>query len=130
MTYRGNISAPSPIQVVPSALGINVYNTNTGVATDNATGALLSYTNSGTPGETIVLWTTGLGANPADSDTTLTAAPHKVNTPLQIYIGGISATILYQGRSAYPGVNQINLTIPQTVPTGCWVPLAAVAGRS
>ena len=129
VTYRGNTSAPSPIQVVPSALGINVYNTNTGVATDNVTGALLSYTNSGSPGETIVLWTTGLGANPADSDTTLTATPHKINTPLQIYIGGISATILYQGRSAYPGVNQINLTIPQTVPTGCWVSLAAVAGN-
>src|SRR5205823_5327077 len=35
---------------------------------------------------------------------------------------------LYQGASAYPGVNQINLTIPPTVPTGCWVPLVAVTG--
>jgi len=128
VTYRGKTSAPSPILVVPAALGFNVYNTNTAVATDNSTGALLSYANSGAPGETIVLWTTGLGANQADSDTTLTASPHAVNTPLQIYIGGVAATILYQGASAYPGVNQIDVTIPQTVPSGCWVPMAAVAG--
>lgn len=51
-----------------------------------------------------------------------------MNTPLQIYIGGVLATILYQGASVYPGVNQINVTIPQSVPTGCWVPLAAITG--
>ena len=128
VTYKGNTSAPAPIQVVPSALGINTYNTNTGVATDASTGALLTLTNSGTPGEIIVLWTTGLGADPADSDTTYIAAPHSVDTPLQIYVGGVPATILYQGSSPYPGVNQINLTLPQSLPTGCWVPLVAVAG--
>ncbi len=128
VTYRGTTSAAAAIKVVPSALGINTYYTNSGVATDAVTGALLTYTNSGTPGQTIVLWTTGLGADPADSDTTYTLTPHTVNTPLQIYIGGAPATILYQGASVYPGVNQINLTMPDTVPSGCWVALAAVAG--
>jgi hypothetical protein len=52
-----------------------------------------------------------------------------VNTPLQIYFGGILAKILYQGSSGYPGVNQINLTIPDTIATGCWVPLIAVSGN-
>jgi len=51
-----------------------------------------------------------------------------VNTPLQIYIGGIPATILYQGSAGYPGVNQINVTIPESAPNGCWISLAAVAG--
>jgi uncharacterized protein (TIGR03437 family) len=129
VTYKGAVSNSAPIQVVPSALGINTYNINTGVATNAATGALLTYTNSGLPGETIVLWATGLGADPADSDTTITLTPNSVNTPLQIYIGGVPATILYQGASGYPGVNQINLTIPSTVPNGCWVSLAAVAGN-
>ena len=128
VTYKGVASNAAPIQVVPSALGINTYYTNSGVATDAVTGAILTYTNSGSPGETIVLWTTGLGADPADSDTTYTLTPHSVNTPLQIYIGGAPATILYQGASPYPGVNQINLTIPQSVPNGCWISLAAVAG--
>jgi len=128
VTYKGVASNAMPIQVVPSALGINTYYTNTGVATDAITGSVLTYTNSGSPGETIVLWTTGLGADPADSDTTYTLTPHAVNTPLQIYIGGAPATILYQGASPYPGVNQINLTIPQGVANGCWISLAAVAG--
>ncbi len=128
ITYRGITSAPTPIQVVPSALGINTYSNGEAVATDASTYALLSYTNSGTPGQTIVLWTTGLGANPADSDTIYTTTPHSVKTPLQVYIGGVPATILYQGASGYPGVNQIDLVIPKSAPTGCWVPVAAVAG--
>ena len=89
----------------------------------------LTYTNSGTPGQTIVLWTTGLGTNAGpDSDTVFASTPHAVNTPLQIYIGGAAATVLYQGSAGYPGVNQVNLVIPASVPDGCWISLAAVAG--
>jgi uncharacterized protein (TIGR03437 family) len=128
VTYNGVASNAAPIQVVPSALGINTYYTNSGVATDASTGALLTYTNSGKPDQTITLWATGLGADPADSDTTYTLKPHSVNTPLQIYIGGVLAKIGYHGASPYPGVNQINLTIPASVPNGCWISLAAVAG--
>jgi uncharacterized protein (TIGR03437 family) len=141
VNYRGASSAPAPIQVVASAVGINQYNqipiplgvlnTNIdlGVATDSVTGALLSFTNSGAPGQIITLWTTGLGADPADSDTTYSSTPHSVNTPLQIYVGGVLATILYQGSAGYPGVNQINLTIPTSVTADCQVPLVAVTGN-
>ena len=140
VTYQGANSAPAPIQVVASAVGINEYNqipiplgllnTNIdlGVATDAITGALFSFTNSATPGEIITLWTTGLGADPADSDTTYSSTPHSVNTPLQIYIGGVLANILYQGSAGYPGVNQINLTIPASVALDCQVPVVAVTG--
>jgi uncharacterized protein (TIGR03437 family) len=141
VSYRGTNSAPAPIQVVASAIGINEYNqipiplgvlnTNVdlGVATDAVSGALLSFTNSAAPGQIIVLWATGLGADPADSDTTYTSTPHSVNTPLQIYVGGVLATILYQGSAGYPGVNQINLTIPASVTADCQVPLVAVTGK-
>ncbi len=141
VNYRGANSAPAPIQVVASAIGINEYNqipiplgvlnTNVdlGVATDAVTGALFSFTNSASPGQIIVLWTTGLGADPADSDTTFASTPHSVNTPLQIYIGGVLANILYQGSAGYPGVNQINLTIPASVTPDCQVPLVAVTGK-
>jgi uncharacterized protein (TIGR03437 family) len=128
VTYNGKVSAAAPINVVASAVGINTYGANSGVATDAVTGSVLTYSNSGAPGQTIVLWTTGLGADPADSDTTFTSTPHAVNTPLVVYVGGIAATILYQGSSGYPGVNQINIVIPDGVPTGCWIPLAAVTG--
>jgi uncharacterized protein (TIGR03437 family) len=141
VNYRGTNSAPAPIQVVASAIGINEYNqipiplgvlnTNVdlGVATDAVSGSLLSFTNSAAPGQIIVLWATGLGADPADSDTTYSSTPHSVNTPLQIYVGGVLATILYQGSAGYPGVNQINLTIPASVTPDCQVPLVAVTGK-
>src|SRR5581483_78614 len=126
--YNNSASNAAPIVVVPTALGINTYYTNSGVATDALTGAVLTYTNSGTPGQNIVLWTTGLGADTADSDTIFTSTPHAVNTPLKIYIGGMPATVLYQGSAGYPGVNQINVTIPASAPNGCWISLAAVSG--
>jgi uncharacterized protein (TIGR03437 family) len=129
VTHNGATSEPIAFQVVPAALGINTYDLNTGVATDAVTGGVLTYTNSGAPGQTIVLWTTGLGANPADSDNTFTTTPHAVNTSLQVYIGGVQGTVLYAGSSGYPGVNQINLTIPPTAPSGCWVSVAALAGN-
>jgi uncharacterized protein (TIGR03437 family) len=128
VTYRGVTSVASPIQVVPSAVGINFYGVNTAVATDNATGALITLTNSAVPNETLTLWTTGLGADAADSDTVFSAAPHVVSTPLQIYLGGVSVPIVYQGSSGYPGVTQIDITLPASPPLGCWVSLVAVTG--
>lgn len=128
VTYNGLTSAPFAIQVLPSAVGINTYAANYAVVTDASSGALLTFTSAGIPGQNIVLWATGLGADPADSDTTFTTTPHSVSTPLQILIGGVAAEIQYQGASGYPGVNQINVKIPGDVPAGCWVPLAAITG--
>ncbi len=69
-----------------------------------------------------------MGADTADSDTVFTTTPHAVNTPIKIYIGGIPATILYAGSSGYPGYNQIDLTIPDNVPTSCYVGFVGVTG--
>ncbi len=69
-----------------------------------------------------------MGADPEDSDTVTTSSPHAIKAPLTIYIGGVQAQIRYQGGSGYPGLNQINLTIPASVPLGCGISLAAGAG--
>jgi hypothetical protein len=96
-------------------------------ATDNQTGALIDYTNSAAPLETIVLWGSGLGADTADSDTVFTSSPHAVNqNSTQVYIGGAEATVLYAGSSGYPGLTQIDVTIPANVPVGCRVSVVAV----
>jgi uncharacterized protein (TIGR03437 family) len=129
VTYSGSASNAAPIQVVASAVGINYYNTNSAVATDSSYN-LLTSTNSASPGQSITLWVTGLGADPADSDTVYTATPHAVNTPLQIYFGGVLGAIVYQGSAGYPGVNQINVTIPASAPLGCGVTVAAVTGTT
>jgi uncharacterized protein (TIGR03437 family) len=126
VTLNGKTSDPTSFAVVPSALGINTYYGVIAVATDAINGALITYRNSAAPGEILTLWATGLGADPLDSDTTLAAAPHAVNTPLEIYVGGLPATVLYAGASPYPGVNQINFVIPSDSPAGCFVTLTAV----
>ena len=96
--------------MAPAALGLDTLNGSgggPGTIEDASTYAVFTSTNSARPGENIVLWGSGLGADTADSDTTYTATPHSVNTPLEIYIGGVQANILYHGASGYPGLTQI-----------------------
>jgi uncharacterized protein (TIGR03437 family) len=131
VSFGSATSSPFTFQVVPSALGLDTYyGTGTGLvtATNATTGALYNYTNSAKPGETIVLWGSGLGADTADSDTVYTNTPHPVNTPLQVYFGGVAGTVSYAGSSGYPGLNQINVTIPENAPSSCFVSVAAVTG--
>jgi uncharacterized protein (TIGR03437 family) len=132
VTYNGGTSNAFQFQVVPYALGINTYyGSGSGLilATDTA-GSIFTYTNSAKPGQIIVMYGSGLGADTADSDTVFTSTPHAVNTPLQIYIGGVQASILYAGSSGYPGYDQLDVTIPDNVPLGCYVGVVGVTGPS
>jgi uncharacterized protein (TIGR03437 family) len=130
VTYNGTPSNSASITVVQSALGLDTYygtGSGLGVATDTSYN-LITYTNSAKPGQNIVLWGSGLGADTADSDTTVTTTPHAVSVPLTVYIGGIAVTPGYAGSSGYPGLNQINVTIPSSVSPGCGVSVVAVSG--
>jgi len=129
VTYNNIASFPATIHVVASAYGMSTFNGNTAVATDAVTGALLTQTNAGMPGEIIILWGTGLGADPLDSDTTSNGSQNPINVQVQAYFGGVQATnIAYVGGSIYPGVHVIGLTIPAGVPNGCFVPIAITVG--
>ncbi len=131
VTYNGMTSARFVFYVVPYAVGFDTfYGAGSGLltATNSTTGAVFNYTNSVSPGETIVLWGSGLGADTADSDTVFTDTPHAVNTALQIYIGGVQAEVLYAGSSGYPGLNQFDVVVPADAPTGCWESVVATAG--
>jgi len=127
VTYNNTPSASVPIQVVQSALGLGTYN-GLALATNPTNYVLYSYTNSAKPGDTIVLWGSGLGAISTDSDTVYTASPNAYSVKPTIYIGGIQATVLYAGDDGYPGQNQINVVVPANVLPGCNVSLVAVSG--
>ncbi len=103
MTYNGAASDAFAIQVVAAAPGITTYN-GSGVAQHALTGALVTHEAPAEPGEVIVLWGTGLGAT-TDSDTTYTSTPHQTDLPYKVYVGGVSASVAYAGRSVYPGVS-------------------------
>jgi len=130
VTYNNATSNAFQFQVVPSALGLNTYyGTGSGlvVAVNAVTGTIYNYTNSAKPGDTIILFGSGLGADTADSDTVYTSSPHPVSTPT-VYFGGVAVKALYGGSSGYPGYDQINVTIPANAPTDCFVALAVVSG--
>ncbi|MCU1334844.1 MAG: hypothetical protein JWO19_425 [Bryobacterales bacterium] len=131
VTHNGTVSAT--IQVVAAAPGITTYNNGTVVAQDTARptdpyGGLITFTKSAVPGGTIIIWGSGFGAT-GDSDTVYTGTPHQTSVPYTVYIGGVQANVTYAGRSVYPGVSVFAVLIPQNVPTGCYVPVAAVTGN-
>jgi hypothetical protein len=53
-------------------------------------------------------------------------AAFSINNLAHIYVGGVDATIVYQGASGFPGLNQVNVTIPANAPQGCNVSLTGV----
>lgn len=134
ITVKNNdqVSAPAPIKVVASAFGILTAN-NAGYATVagyDATNKFLTPTNSTSAGQTIVLYGTGLGADPANDDRIFPQKQNNLtNIPVQVFVGGIAGNITYRGRSQFPGLDQINITIPQGVPTGCYVSSIVMIGK-
>ncbi|HEV1286053.1 MAG TPA: hypothetical protein VNU44_12095 [Bryobacteraceae bacterium] len=130
LNFNGN-STQAPIQVVASAVGLNTISgagSGAGVLTD-ASFNLLGLTNSAMPGQAVVLWGSGVGADTSNADTTYPQNQNNLtNIPMQVYIGGISANILYRGRSQYPGLDLIDVVIPPNVSLGCYVSVVVETG--
>jgi uncharacterized protein (TIGR03437 family) len=130
VTNNGGISGAFPIVVVQSGFGILSYNGTLAAAYD-ANNALITTANAANPNQVIVLWGSGVGYDPADDDKLYPQKQDNLtNIPMQAFVGGVEATIAYRGRSQFPGVDQVVLTIPGSVPTGCYVSLAIVSGNN
>jgi uncharacterized protein (TIGR03437 family) len=130
LTTNGG-SAQAPLQVVASSVGLDTLygaGSGAGVLTDSSFN-LLGLTNSAMPGEAVTLWGSGVGADTSNSDTTFPQNQNNLtNIPMQVYIGGISANILYRGRSQYPGLDLIDVVIPANVAPGCYVSVVVQTG--
>jgi len=48
---------------------------------------------------------------------------------MQVYLGGVPLTLLYQGASTYPGVDVDHFHDTGLGSHGCYVPLAVVTGN-
>ncbi|HEX5431014.1 MAG TPA: hypothetical protein VFW83_03550 [Bryobacteraceae bacterium] len=134
VAYNGT-SNPIPIQIVTSAFGIFAVNSagmGPGVLQNfisaesepvNSPGA------SAHPRQVMVLWGTGLG--PALGPDNLAPAPANLPTPVEVFVGGISAKILYSGRApCCSGTDQIDFQVPDDAPLGCWTPVYVRTGGS
>ena len=128
LTNKGQASLPFPIQVIPSAFGVLTLNGEGygAAAVFDSTYALLDFTKAVNPGESITIWGTGLGPVTED-ETNFQTQQDLVNIPIEVDIGGVPATVLYHGRSSYPGLDQINAIVPSGL-QGCFVSMVVKTG--
>lgn len=127
VTYNGQSSSPANIVVAASAFGIDTLSgTGSGaIVATTGSGSVIEPTSSASPGQTIAIWGSGLGADPASTDDTTYPLPqHNLNNA-QVYVGGVQASVSYAGRSQFPGVDQINITVPSV--SGCGIAVVVVA---
>jgi uncharacterized protein (TIGR03437 family) len=147
VTYNGITSAPQNVTVVARSFGIATTN-NAGTGTAQATigsvnsGLSLTRFTSGslnfngftwtlTPahaGDTLVLWGTGGGADPAN-DAGGTSGDQTAAGNIAVLVNGRSITPLYAGASqGFPGLWQINFTLPSDVTPDCFATMQVTAG--
>ena len=127
VSYNG-VTGTSPLVVVASNLGISTVNqsgTGAGVVTF-PNYSLVTSSASAKPGDTLVIWGTGLGA--ISGSDAIVPISVDLGTPIQVYVGGVQASVLYRGRSASPGLDQVNIIVPQGVTPGCGVSLVVQTG--
>ncbi|HYL75808.1 MAG TPA: hypothetical protein VEU96_16480 [Bryobacteraceae bacterium] len=123
---KGN---PVPVRIVDNAVGIFTA-TQAGVGpgilqnfvtADNQ--PINAPTLTAQAGQVITLYGTGLGPAPNGIDTTQPTASN-LPTPVEVFVGGKSASLLYHGRSpCCAGLDQIVFQVPADAPLGCWVPV-------
>jgi uncharacterized protein (TIGR03437 family) len=124
VTYNGQTGGPSPITVQPNNFGVYTVSQNGagfGIVTF-ADYSLVTQTKAANPGETLIIWGTGLGA--VTGNEAAGALPGDMtNLPVTVTVGGVPATVVYRGRSGCcVGEDQIVFQVPNV--SGCNVPLA------
>jgi uncharacterized protein (TIGR03437 family) len=140
VTYNGQVSAPVSYGIVASNIGIfTIDSTGQGPAivtysdyslVSAARAANCSGPNTAcgaaNPGDTLIVWATGLGPISGDDALGAGLGQDMPDVPLRLWLGGVEASIVYQGRSGCcVGEDQVVFTVPNGVPTGCAVPLVA-----
>jgi uncharacterized protein (TIGR03437 family) len=124
VSYQG--AASIAIQVVAGSFGMFTLNS---AGTGPASITDLSYNpitmvNAAHSGDTVVLWGTGLGAVSGNETIPPTATNNFAG--VQVLIENQLVTPGYAGRSSYPGLDQINVTIPAGISGGCKTSIGVV----
>lgn len=146
ISYNGEISPPRPVTVVARSFGIatansagtgpaqaTIGNVNGGISLVRLTTGSTSFggydwpLSPARPGDTLVLWGTGGGADAAN-DTGGTSGDQTAAGNFKVVVGGREVTPLYAGASSgYPGLWQINFNVPPDAVLDCFVPVAVSA---
>jgi uncharacterized protein (TIGR03437 family) len=132
VTFNGQATAPFPVRVVKTALGIftpNRQGYGPGIALNAFSDGAVAQNSLITPassGQIVELWATGLGA--VQGDEFAMPLPGSLDVAVEIYSGGQSIQPIYAGRSGCCiGTDQIHFVVPETL-QGCYVPVFVKAG--
>ena len=137
VTNNDQISAAAAVTLLPAAPAFFWLTGNKYIAATHADGALAGPTTliAGAttpvmPGETIVLYGTGFGAtSPAPPNNATLVAPLSLAALPTVTIGGTAATVTYGGLIE-PGVFQLNVVVPVSLPAGDAAVVATVGGQA
>ena len=138
VTYKGRTTAPLPITIVTTSVGIRTLNDNgqgpakafiaspdTPLSPDPS---ILQNPNtlnqSAMPGQLVIVQATGLG--PATGDETQ-GAPQELSVTANAIVGNKIAPVLYELRVG-KGSDYLAFKVPDDAPQGCYVPVAIQAG--
>jgi uncharacterized protein (TIGR03437 family) len=134
VVQNGGASNTVTVPVAATSPGIYAYPNLNGIgpgAILHATGALngtvVSAISPATSGETVSVYLTGLGTvnnSPADG-TAVKDANSTTTVQPAVYVAGVPAKVLYSGLAPnYPGLYQLNITLPAPLPASGPLPLA------
>ena len=145
--YQTQSSPPQNVTVVARSLGIatsngagsgeaqaTIGNVNNGISLVRLTGGSISYggfdytLSPAHPGDEVVLWGTGGGADPAN-DTGGSSGDQTAAGNFTVSVDGASIIPLYSGTSTdYPGLWQVNFVVPSNITPDCFASLTVTGG--
>jgi uncharacterized protein (TIGR03437 family) len=135
VTYNGQTSSPALFSIASRGFGIFTINsagTGPAIVTNaskrvNGLDTLVTNTTAMNPGNTGIIWGTGIG--PVSGDESAGPLPGDMpSVALEVWVGFKPAALTYRGRSGCcAGLDQIGFVIPDGV-SGCNVPLSVKIG--
>jgi uncharacterized protein (TIGR03437 family) len=147
VTYQNQASPTQNVTVVARSLGIatsnsagtgaaqaTIGNVNNGISLDRTTSGSVNFggynwtLSPAHPGDEVVLWGTGGGADPAN-DTGGSSGDQTAAGNFTVSVDGTTIVPLYSGASSgYPGLWQVNFVLPSTIAAACFASVTVTGG--
>ena len=148
VVFNNQTSPARPVKVVERNFGFATVaqdgagpaqatnaNLNNGVSLVRFTSGSINFNNRdwqyrpAYPGETLILWGTGVGPDTQSDVTGGTSGDQTAAGNVRVIVGDMEIMPAYAGRSnGSPGLDQVNFTLPAGVARGCTVSLQLRAG--
>lgn len=131
---NGLLSDPVEVSLLPAFPGIFTTDGISGAILHGIGSALVTPSNPATPGEVVTIYGTGLGAvssAPATGNVALDDPLSYTSLNPTVTVGGLAGTVKFSGLApGYVGLYQVNVELPQNVPSGTQNIVLEIGGQS